>query len=228
VHTQHLAADLAFKLGSSAPPITVMEHGIEPLCASPVSARPRPGRPVRLLMFGTVMRYKGVDVLLDALEGTDLVFDLTIAGKCYDDGLRTDLRSRIRRHRHQASILWRDEYLPESEMETLFGESDMLVLPYRRIDQSGVLLQAYRHGLPVVASRVGAFEDYVGPERGEVCPPEDPLALRGAIERLSRRLHAIDRTALAAGSRRLHWDQVVLALRPVYAGAERPAVEASR
>jgi glycosyltransferase involved in cell wall biosynthesis len=222
VHTNRLAAELAVLLGPAAPPVTVMEHGIEPLPEGRTLSRWIDGQPVRLLLFGVIMRYKGADVLLEALETFELPFELTIAGMCRDPALREDLQRRINSHRHRAQIRWLDKFVSEAEMERLFAASHILALPYRRIDQSGVLLQAYRHGLPIVATRVGAFEDYVGRERGELCPAGDADAFGAAITRLAQRLNAIDRKELVASACRLHWHRVVRVLLPVY-GYDRDA-----
>jgi len=143
-------------------------------------------------------------------------FRLTIAGACPDPALAAELRGRIAAHPRAAWLDWEDGFVGEARMETLLRESDALVLPYRRIDQSGVLLQALRWGLPVVASRVGAFEDYVGGDGGELCEPGDAGALARALERLQARSGRIDRDALREAARRFDWAVTVRALRPVY------------
>jgi glycosyltransferase involved in cell wall biosynthesis len=126
---------------------------------------------------------------------------LTIAGRCVDSGLAAELCGRLKTHPCRKQITWQNDYIAEADVPGLFENTDILVLPYRRIDQSGVLLQAFRFGLPIVATRVGAFEDYVTAERGELCSPNDVASLRAAVERLARRLE---------------WQFTVKALFPVY------------
>jgi len=216
VHSKRLAVLLAARLPGRGSDIKFMEHGLEPWAGSADLLPYRHGRPVKILLFGVLQRYKGLDILLDALDGIAMSFELVVAGRCSDNALRAELSARIAAHPQAAAIRWHDGYVPEQDVPALFIEADMLVLPYRRIDQSGVLFQAYRFGLPVVATKVGAFEDYVGPEHGEVCDPEDAVALRAAIERLSARLTSIDRRQLAESAQDLAWPQVVRVLLPVY------------
>jgi len=216
VHSKRLAVLLAARLPGRGSDITFMEHGLDPWAGSADLLPYRHGRPVKILLFGVLQRYKGLDILLDALDGIAMSFELVVAGRCSDHALRAELSARIAAHPQAAAIRWHDGYVPEQDVPALFIEADMLVLPYRRIDQSGVLFQAYRFGLPVVATKVGAFEDYVGPEHGEVCDPEDAVALRAAIERLSARLTSIDRRQLAESAQDLAWPQVVRVLLPVY------------
>ena len=216
VHTTRLAVLLAARLADRESQITVMEHGLEPWAGAADLLPYHCGRPVRILLFGSVARYKGLDILLDALEETAMSFELVVAGRCIDPVLRAELTARIAAHPQSCAIRWQEGYVAEQHVPALFIESDMLVMPYRRIDQSGVLLQAYRFGLPVVATKVGSFEDYVGPERGEICEPEDAGSLRAAMERLSTRLTSIDRQRLAVSADDLAWGQVVRVLLPVY------------
>jgi len=198
-----------------------MEHGLEPWAGAADLLPYRCGQPVRILLFGSLQRYKGLDILLDAIEATRMSFELVVAGRCIDPSLRAELTARIAAHPKSGVIDWQEGYVEEQDVPALFIEADMLVLPYRRIDQSGVLFQAYRFGLPVVATKVGSFEDYVGPERGEICEPDDAASLRTAMERLSARLASIDRRQLAGSADDLAWAQVVRVLLPVYGLAPR-------
>ena len=46
--------------------------------------------------------------------------------------------------------------------DILFQAADYLVLPYKEFSsQSGVLMQAIRYHLPVIATDVGAFKEYI-------------------------------------------------------------------
>jgi glycosyltransferase involved in cell wall biosynthesis len=75
--------------------------------------------------------------------------------------------------------------------------STLVVLPYRKIDSSGVLATALGHGRPAVVTDVGGLPDAIRDHgAGRVVPPEDPVALAEAcVELLS------DREALAAAFR---------------------------
>jgi glycosyltransferase involved in cell wall biosynthesis len=65
-----------------------------------------------------------------------------------------------------------------------FKAADLLVMPYTRIYQSGVLFLGYSFGLPAVVADVGSLrEDVVEGETGYVCRPRDSADLARAIAR---------------------------------------------
>jgi len=207
VHTEGMRTNLCAKFAIDPQHVTVMEHGLEPAAFTP---GPRDeSAPVELLAFGHVKHYKGVDVLLEALETYPEPFVLRIVGVSLDPELTATLRGLIAKHPHSAQISWRDEHVEEAVMEEHFMTSDVLVLPYRHIDQSGVLFQALRFGVPIVATQVGSLGEYVTPEIGEMCPPNDPAALRDTLLHLTRRYRHIDRSKIVEASRRWGWTLIV-------------------
>src|SRR5439155_7551869 len=73
-------------------------------------------------------------------------------------------------------------YIPDGDVGLLFRVSDILVLPYRRVYQSGVLALSYAQGLPVIAADVGSLrEDIIEGETGWVFTAGDVLDLVGKI-----------------------------------------------
>ncbi len=71
-----------------------------------------------------------------------------------------------------------DRFVTDSEMPAFFRRADLVVLPYRRIDQSGVLYTALAFGKAMVLSDVGGFSE-IGRDHGaaELVPPGDRDAL---------------------------------------------------
>lgn len=223
VHTERVRDELVARHGIDPERIVVMQHGLEPLLPPPgLPATGRQPRPFRLLVFGKIMRYKGVDLLLEALRELPYPVVLTIAGRCDDPALAAQLQAQIAAHPVRSTIRWNNAYVPESEIPTLFTEADALVLAYRRIDQSGVLFQALRFGLPLVASKVGALEHYLEPAAGECCEPGDAASLRAALLRLIGRYAGIDRAQVRAIGQRYEWQRTVCALAGLYAAHDSP------
>jgi glycosyltransferase involved in cell wall biosynthesis len=222
VHTVKMRDDLIRRYRVRPERVYVMEHGLEPMADKRARAFPAPvqaadgARRLHLLFFGKVMRYKGVDVLLDALARVSFPFELVIAGKSSSGDLTKELRERIAAHPHASSIHWDNEYVPESELDGLFTNANALVLPYRKIDQSGVLFQALRFGLPIVATRVGTFSNYVKDSIGELCEVDDAGAFAQGLERLYARVETLDRTRIAAFGATFEWQRTVAALGAVY------------
>lgn len=217
VHTPRMKQRLADEFGIAAARIVVMEHGIEPLraAAAPVDDR-ADGEPPLLLAFGIVVPRKGTDLLLEALADVPLDFRLVIAGPCPDDDYRQRLQAQLANHPRRAHIDWRDGFVPEPEMEQLFQQAALLVLPYRYIDQSGVLFQALRFGTPVLATRVGQFEHYITSEVGELAEAGSAPALRQALLRWAARRGTLSRPRIREIGRAYEWPATVLALRAAY------------
>lgn len=217
VHTPRMKERLVDEFGVAAQRVVVMEHGIEPGGVPEGAADDAPpSAPPLLLAFGSVLPRKGTDLLLDALQDLPFAFRLVIAGPCNDDAYRQRLRGLLATHPQRAAIEWRDGFVPEAEMEALFREAALLVLPYRYIDQSGVLFQALRFGTPVLATRVGQFERYVTPEVGELAEAGSAPSLREALQRWHGRRAGLLRERIRAIGRAFEWPATVAALRDAY------------
>src|SRR5207248_4202756 len=83
-----------------------------------------------------------------------------------------------------AKVTEKLQFMPDEQTEVYFKASDVSVLPYTLVFQSGVLFLSYSFGLPVIASDVGSFkEDILEGETGFVCRPCDANDLAAAIEK---------------------------------------------
>lgn len=212
VHTKRMRDELIRDYGIAPAKVIVMEHGLEPANIGDQAHRVVLADGVlRILFFGVIAQYKGVDLLLDSLEQFPGPFSLVIAGSCLNAALATNIEERIARHPARASISWRNGFVPEEDLPALFNQTDAVVLPYRHIDQSGVLFQAMRFGVPVVATTVGAFPDYLTSTLGELCSP-DAGGIRAALIRLRSRLQEFSRAGIAEAGRRFEWSNTVRAL----------------
>jgi glycosyltransferase involved in cell wall biosynthesis len=223
VHTNRMARELAGRFAIAPSRIVVVEHGFDRVLKYDAQARiswrernhiPTDARVI--LLFGQVERYKGTDLLLNAFVsvGADPARHLVIAGMCGDSDLRQELAEAIRVHPHAARIHWLDGFVPHDEVATLLHAADCLAIPYRHIDQSGVLLMALSSGVPIVATDVGSFAEYVSPDLGEIVPPGDARALAAALERVVSRKNATLRDDLIAS--RFQWRHTVKDLVPTY------------
>jgi glycosyltransferase involved in cell wall biosynthesis len=112
-----------------------------------------------------------------------------------------------------------DRFVTDPEAAAYFDRADVVVLPYREIDQSGVLFTALAFGRPMVLSDVGGFPDIAREGAAELVPPGDPAALARALGTLlndhgRRRSLAARAAELAAGP--YSWDAVAAAHQRVY------------
>jgi glycosyltransferase involved in cell wall biosynthesis len=97
-------------------------------------------------------------------------------------------------------VRWVPRFVSDDEVAAYFERAELVVLPYREIDQSGVLFTALAFGAPLLLSDVGGFAEVAGHGAAELVEPGDPDALAAALGRLLADPAA--RARLADGARR--------------------------
>ncbi len=156
---------------------------LQPSLASPSSG----GHPYHLLTIGRLVPKKGFPVLLAAcrhLRDQGLDFRLSIAG---DGPQHNQLLGLVQEYDLSQQVTLTG-FVPHREVSPLLRQSDLFIMPCI-IDKSGdrdgipvVILEAMAHEVPVVATSVSGIPEAVRPgETGWLTPPDDPLALAGAI-----------------------------------------------
>ncbi len=137
----------------------------------------------RLLFFGLVRPYKGLDVLLRALAAGPPDVALTVAGEFWGGVDAT--RALITELGLDGRVELRPGYVPTADVPGLFAAADALVLPYRAGTASQNVDVAHLNGRPVVATRVGTLGGSVrdGVD-GLLVAPDDVDALAAALRRL--------------------------------------------
>ncbi len=129
------------------------------------------------IFFGRLERYKGLDVLAQALkrlreEGR--VFQAVVAGPGEIAAVAPDLYDLV----HSGHVAVHERYLPDSELSAMVGRARVCVLPYRDATGTQTVQIAAYHARPVVASRVGCFPEYVlDGVTGRLCDPGDSGSL---------------------------------------------------
>ena len=149
-----------------------------------------------ILCFGLIRPYKGVDVLLEAyrsLEGAEL----WIVGRPFGMSIEP-LRELASRARGRVRFVPR--FVPDRELPAYFRRADMVVLPHRDAEQSGVLYVALAFGKAILMSDVGGFGEVAERGAGRTVPPGDPAALAAALGDLLADRGARERLAAAAAA----------------------------
>lgn len=113
-----------------------------------------------ILFFGQIKKVKGLDVLIKALKYCNSDINLYIAGKPWKDDFNT-YQLIIDNDNLQSRIIPQIGYIEDSQREILFKAADVIVIPYREIYQSGVLLMAMSYNKPVIASDLPANKEIV-------------------------------------------------------------------
>ncbi len=194
VHTEKMRIELCREFGVNEESVTVIRHPINNLLPdtglTPPEAKRRLGVKEderTILFFGKIRPYKGIEHLLEAFE---LLLDresrdyrLIIAGAPDDEAYAREIEQTINQRFARGRVSFILEFIPDEKMELYFKGADVLVLPYREIFQSGVLLLAYTFGLPVVATDVGSFrEDIIEGRTGYLCRAGDAQDMARAIK----------------------------------------------
>ncbi|GAA4590951.1 glycosyltransferase [Actinoplanes octamycinicus] len=161
-------------------PAEIALHGPFDHHAAGAARVPGPDGVVRLLYFGTIRPYKGLEDLIEAFPALGPGYHLTVVGETWEGWtLPAEL---IAASPARDRITFVNRYVPDTEVNAYFAAADAVVLPYRRSSASGPLHIAMSHGLPVVVTSVGGLVEAAGPYSGTVfVPPGEPAALVAGI-----------------------------------------------
>ena len=145
----------------------------------PVKKKQKRGNQTRFLFFGTIRPYKGLDVLLHALRDVPSA-SLLIAGEFWND--ESSIQQMIKDLALEDRVTVQAGYVPESELDTVFSGSDVLVLPYHSGTGSIVRELGFSFGLPVIATSVGSIGEGIDHDQnGLIVEPGDTASLCAAL-----------------------------------------------
>lgn len=179
----------ARRIGARAPgrPVVVLPH---PVVSAATPDRNRARRELGIdgplvLFLGLVRKYKGVELLLDAAPALvrNTGARIAVVGEVFPEA--RSLEDRWRASPVRDSILWRDEYVSEEEMDRWLAACDVVVLPYRYVSGSGIAARALAARRPVAAAAVGGLVETVQPGvTGELFEAGDSSGLAAAVQRI--------------------------------------------
>ena len=218
------SAERAVAAGANPEGVYVIWSGIDAVH----TRDPECERPV-ILAMGRMVPSKGFDILLEAFDRAAFGrphWQLVIGGEGRE--LR-GLRQRAEKSEHGDRIFL-PGHVQGSEKERLFGEAAIAVVPSRRDMIPGVMLEFQAHGIPTVASAVGAIpEGAAGGKAARLVPPKDVHALADTLGELMDRSEL--RRQLAAGARETSegrlWSRIALQLESAYRAQQTNSAKAS-
>jgi len=180
VHSEHGRRRLTGELGLDPRRVHVIPHGVlrpwegQPEQGLPAELRDAGGRVV--LFFGLLRPYKGLELLLEAWRGIEDA-ELWIVGmpRMGIEALRASAPPGVR---------WLARYVGDGELLALMRRAELLVLPYREIEQSGVAFSGLGAGLPLLLSDVGGFPELAATGAARTFPAGNAAALHDALRAL--------------------------------------------
>ncbi len=233
VHTEKMREQLIKEFKVTDSKITIIPHGI--LNTIPdtglkkAEARNRLQLNIQekvLLFFGYIAPYKGLEHLiraLDYLRRADGSFRLIIAGEIKDcQAYWEKIESLMEELALEKFVIKHIRHIPDNEVELFFKSSDVLVLPYKFIFQSGVPFLSYSFGVPVIATDVGSLREViVEGKTGLICQKDDPVDLADKIRvffgsELYGNLEENMKKIKRHGNERYSWDGIGATIHGVY------------
>jgi glycosyltransferase involved in cell wall biosynthesis/SAM-dependent methyltransferase len=173
---------------------------------------PLAGEHRRLIFFGLVRPYKGLDVLLRALAAGPSDVRLRVVGEFW--GGTAAARGLCHELGLSDRVELRDGYVAAEEVPGLFSDVDALVLPYRTATGSQGVWTGFEFGVPVIATRAGHLADDIrdGAD-GLVAEPDDVESLAGALTRFyATGVPERMRSAVTPVDPQPYWDRYLKAL----------------
>lgn len=209
-HSEHGARRLEEKVGLDPTRIRVIHHGAFDYLTKLPEEKPLPAElegaegPV-ILFFGLLRPYKGIDILLESfgqIEGAEL----WIVGNPRMD--IEPLRQLAAKAPGRVRFLTR--FVDDAEIPAIMRRADIVTLPYRDAEHSGVLYAALAFGKPLVLSAVGGFPEVANQGAAHLVPPADARSLAAALTQLIRDESArteLGNAATRAAAGAYSWDE---------------------
>ena len=126
---------------------------------------------IRLLFFGLIREYKGLDLLIDAMGRDDVKtypLSLIVAGEFYDDA--KVYYDKVSALGLEEKVIFSNKFIDDKDVKSYFCASDLVVLPYKDATQSGVTQIAYHFEVPMLVTDVGGLAELIPDGRsGYVC-----------------------------------------------------------
>jgi glycosyltransferase involved in cell wall biosynthesis len=176
VHSEEGRRRLTAELAVDPARVHVIAHGAFDhltLAQAAPEAPPRPTEKPVVLCFGLMRPYKGIDLLLEAWAGVDDA-ELWVAGMPRMD--IAPLRAAA-----PPNVRFVPRFISDRELPAYFSRADLVVLPYREADQSGVLFTALAFGKPLLLSDVGGFPEIAATGAARTFPSGDAAALQSSL-----------------------------------------------
>ena len=137
------------------------------------------GGKLRLLCFGRLLPYKGLDLLADALAlllpRPDI--EIRVVGAGPESAALTALRG-------LPGVSVENRWVPEEEVGTLIAWSDAVILTHREASQSGVAAAGLAAGRWIISTRVGGLAEQLAGEPGAVLCDIDASSIAAGLVRL--------------------------------------------
>jgi len=137
-----------------------------------------------ILFFGFIRRYKGLDILLEAMADERIKaagIRLLVAGEFYED--EKPYKELIQKLGIEKSLILKTDFIPDGDVRYFLCAADVVIQPYRNATQSGVTPLAYHFEKPMIVSDVGGLPALVPHQKSGLVAEPKPGAIVDAVLR---------------------------------------------
>ena len=114
-----------------------------------------------VLFFGLIRNYKGLDMLLDAMNElkSNASIVLVIAGEFYED--KQPYLDLIKKYGIENQVILHGKFIANEDVKLYFSAADLVALPYRSATQSGVTQVSFHFEVPTLVTNVGGLGEII-------------------------------------------------------------------
>ena len=167
-----------------------------------------------LLFFGMIKKVKGLEILLEAFKkvvdtNSDIV--LLIAGKPWEDDF-DEYQKIIDRNNLSKHIILHTKFIPHEDVKHYYCVSDLVVLPYKKIYQSGVLMMTLSYERPAIVSNLPSLMEVISDnENGFLFETENSNDLSDKLIQIladRKKLEIVRRKGAELINTKYGWDEI--------------------
>ncbi|WP_210466880.1 glycosyltransferase [Rufibacter roseolus] len=170
-----------------------------------------------LLFFGFIRHYKGLDLLLQAMQDQRLKergIKLIIAGEYYESP--ETYQQIIDEGSLQQSVIQATEYIPHEKVKAYFSIADLVVQPYRHASQSGVTQIAYHFEVPMIVTKVGGLVEMIPDQKVGYVVDVNPSAIADAIDKFYQEQKSLEmKENIREEKKKYTWEALATAITEV-------------
>lgn len=159
VHTEETKVEIIRDFKIDEKKINVVHHGI----FSPRNFTPTKNvineQNITFVMYGNLSDYKGVDVFVEAIKDLPEQYQKKVHGVIAGEMQNKELCKKLQFDSRDLNIDWYPYFLPDKELYERIDKANVIVLPYKSISQSGVLLLALYFKRYIVTSDLASFKE---------------------------------------------------------------------
>lgn len=168
-----------------------------------------------MLFFGLIRDYKGLDLLLKAYADSrfrKMNVRLIVAGEFYSGSDKYfDMEKELGL---EGMVVWKSDFVPDSEVRYCFGAADIIVQPYKSATQSGVTQIAYHFEKPMLVTDVGGLAETVPDGKvGYVVKPEPDRIAEALVDFFENNRQEQFTEGILAEKRQYAWSNMTRSIR---------------